>query len=64
MCVCLARDPNEKTEAEAEQAKSEANVQSFRSDRRLVRLVRCRVSRLVIGVTSLPLTHVVSCQLR
>ncbi|GAB9467771.1 hypothetical protein Gpo141_00005106 [Globisporangium polare] len=37
--VRQTRDPNEKTEAEAEQAKSEANVQSFRSDRRLVRLM-------------------------
>ncbi|KAF1317741.1 hypothetical protein FI667_g14540, partial [Globisporangium splendens] len=37
--VRQTRDPREKTEAEAEQAKSEANVQSFRSDRRLVRLV-------------------------
>ncbi|RLN92450.1 hypothetical protein BBJ28_00011525 [Nothophytophthora sp. Chile5] len=38
-----ARDPNEKGEAEAEQAKSENNVQSFRSDRRLVRLAILRV---------------------
>ncbi|ETL89810.1 hypothetical protein, variant 1 [Phytophthora nicotianae] len=41
--VRTARNPNEKNEAEAEQAKSESNVQSFRSDRRLVRLVMFRV---------------------
>ncbi|EEY63519.1 uncharacterized protein PITG_15869 [Phytophthora infestans T30-4] len=41
--VRTARNPNENTEAEAEQAKSENNVQSFRSDRRLVRLVLFRI---------------------
>lgn len=41
--VRTTRDPNEKTEAEAEQAKSESNVQSFRSDRRLVRLTIFRI---------------------
>ncbi|KAG3217101.1 hypothetical protein PC129_g12050 [Phytophthora cactorum] len=41
--VRTTRNPNEKSEAEAEQAKSESNVQSFRSDRRLVRLVMFRI---------------------
>ncbi|KAF4323967.1 hypothetical protein BBO99_00002371 [Phytophthora kernoviae] len=41
--VRMTRDQNEKSEAEAEQAKSVSNVQSFRSDRRLVRLVICRI---------------------
>lgn len=47
-----ARDPSEKSQAEEEQAKSEANVQSFRSDRRLVRLVRRRWSLLLASYVS------------
>ncbi|KAF1776073.1 hypothetical protein GQ600_23944 [Phytophthora cactorum] len=51
--VRTTRNPNEKSEAEAEQAKSESNVQSFRSDRRLVRLVRS----FYLYSPSLSITH-------
>jgi hypothetical protein len=45
--LLTGRNPNEKSEAEEEQAKSESNVQSFRSDRRLVRLVRACIPLLL-----------------
>uniref|UniRef100_H3GET7 Uncharacterized protein n=1 Tax=Phytophthora ramorum TaxID=164328 RepID=H3GET7_PHYRM len=41
--VRTTRNANEKSEAESEQTKSENNVQSFRSDRRLARLVMFRI---------------------